>query len=199
MGEIAVLQPQDILKNQPNRRHRNNLIKPPLRSKKPIKNLAGSVPAKVSRRKRHSAKDLVVPTSAGLLGPLSKKLSKQKETHNFYAGSSYSTSPSPSSLPLPSFCKKKSLDINSNDVTCDSSRILKLDLDGVRFGFGFVAFQSMKLCRNVLLVYRLDLIFHAPIRLKNCPLFFQGEREGEGSGRRQVKVVRLMTAKVELD
>ncbi|KAL2471865.1 Uncharacterized protein Adt_40001 [Abeliophyllum distichum] len=82
MGEIAVLQPQDILKNQPNRRHRNNLIK---RSKKPIKSLAGSVPAKVSRRKRRSAKDLVVPTSAGLLGPLPKKLSKQKETHNFYA------------------------------------------------------------------------------------------------------------------
>ncbi|KAL2510508.1 hypothetical protein Adt_16108 [Abeliophyllum distichum] len=80
MGEIAVLQPQDILKNQPNRRHRNNLIKPPLRSKIPIKNLAGSVPAKVSRRKRRSAKNLVVPTSAGLLGPLPKKLSKQKET-----------------------------------------------------------------------------------------------------------------------
>ncbi|KAL2489533.1 uncharacterized protein Fot_42825 [Forsythia ovata] len=63
-----------------------------------------------------AAKNLVVPTSAGLLGPLPKMLSKQMKTYEFYAGSSYFTSPSPSSLPLPSFCQKKSLDINSNDV-----------------------------------------------------------------------------------
>ncbi|KAL2549225.1 uncharacterized protein Fot_10755 [Forsythia ovata] len=162
MGEIALLQPQDILKNQSNRRHCNNLIKLPMRSKKPIKNLAVSnpnpstVPAKVSRRKRRSsnsrnssnlaskndsknmilgkvkilkrgealtdvilkkeenwkivaaaAKDLVVSTSAGVLGQLPKMLSKQKKTYDFYAGLSYFTSPSPSSLPQPSFCKKK--------------------------------------------------------------------------------------------
>ncbi|KAL2489532.1 uncharacterized protein Fot_42824 [Forsythia ovata] len=145
MGEIAVCQPLDILKNQSNRRLRNNLIKPPMRSRKPNKTLVVSnpnpstVPAKVSRRKRRSsnsrnssnspskndgknmilgkvkilkrgealnvtkslddssilkkeknskivaaaAKDLVVPTSAGLLGPLPKMLSKQMKTYEF--------------------------------------------------------------------------------------------------------------------
>ncbi|KAL2531148.1 Uncharacterized protein Adt_04499 [Abeliophyllum distichum] len=176
MGEIAVFQPQDILKNQSNHRYRNNLIKRPMRSRKPIETLVVSdpnpstVPSKVSRQKRRSvnsrnssnssskndsknmilgkvkilkrgealtdgtkslvlkkeenseivaaaAKDLVVPTSAGLLGPLPKMLSKQMETYDFYSGSAYFTSPSPNSLPLPSFCKKKSLDVNNNDVT----------------------------------------------------------------------------------
>lgn len=61
MGEVAVLHPQDILKNQFNRKHRNNLIQPPMKSRKNPKNLdaynpnPSSTPAKVRRRKRSPA------------------------------------------------------------------------------------------------------------------------------------------------
>lgn len=61
MGEVAVLHPQDILKNQFNRKHRNNLIQPPMKSRKYPKNLdaynpnPNPTPAKVRRRKRSPA------------------------------------------------------------------------------------------------------------------------------------------------
>lgn len=182
MGEVAVLHPQDILKNQFSRKHRNNLIQPPMRSRKNPKNLVASspnpssTPAKVRRRKRSPAnsrnstkassdddskslimekvkilkrgqvladvttslddslvikkeenseiaaktvtKDLVVPTS--------KTASKQMD---IYAGTGFIFSPPPSSLPLPAFCKKKSLDSKSNNFSGDFRRLLRLDLD----------------------------------------------------------------------
>ncbi|CAI9771467.1 unnamed protein product [Fraxinus pennsylvanica] len=59
MGEVAVLHPRDILKNQFNRKHRNNLIQPPMKSRKNPTNLVASnpssTPAKVRRRKRSPA------------------------------------------------------------------------------------------------------------------------------------------------
>ncbi|CAA3017885.1 Hypothetical predicted protein [Olea europaea subsp. europaea] len=180
MGEVAVLHRQDILKNQFSRKHRNNLIQPPMRSRKNPKNLVASSPnpssTKVRRRKRSPAnsrnstkassdddsKSLImekvkilkrgqvladVTTSLDdslvikkeenseiaaktvtedLVVPTSKAISKQMD---IYAGTGFVLSPPPSSLPLPAFCKKKSLDSKSNNFSGDFRRLLRLDLD----------------------------------------------------------------------
>ncbi|KAB5545447.1 hypothetical protein DKX38_013559 [Salix brachista] len=92
--------------------------------------------ATVSLKKEQGNDGDLVVASTDRLGPDPKMVSKHVRVVDLrspvagncdmYAGSAFSVSPSPSSLPLPSFSKKKQLPIDDS-ATRDLRRLLRLD------------------------------------------------------------------------
>ncbi|KAJ6904056.1 hypothetical protein NC651_021259 [Populus alba x Populus x berolinensis] len=85
-----------------------------------------------SKKEQGNGADLVV-TSTDRLGPDPKMVSKQirigdpRSPGDIYAGSAFSVSPPPSSLPLPLFSKKNHLSVDDS-ATRDLRRLLRLDI-----------------------------------------------------------------------
>nr|XP_034930436.1 uncharacterized protein LOC118061145 [Populus alba] len=89
-----------------------------------------------SKKEQGNGADMAV-TSTDRLGPDPKMVSKQIRivdlrspvagNGDIYAGSAFSVSPPPSSLPLPLFSKKKHLSVDDS-ATRDLRRLLRLDI-----------------------------------------------------------------------
>ncbi|KAF7149758.1 hypothetical protein RHSIM_Rhsim02G0206800 [Rhododendron simsii] len=156
MASIAVLHPQDCIKDHLPRRR--PLISPTMKNPH-----ANPSPTRSNRRKRSpekknnskprnaTAHDFPVKTlvmgqvkilkrgeetTAPSKNPASEKKvggsemkAKQTRIGDFYAGSAVMiTSPPPSSLPLPGFFTKKNVLRIDNDASADLRRLLRLDL-----------------------------------------------------------------------
>ncbi|XP_006356422.1 uncharacterized protein [Solanum tuberosum] len=133
MAGVSILQPQDVLKYHVSYR-RNSTCNPlpnpnpknKRRKRSPEKNGSAKFSTvKILKRgqvlkvvKENKGEDLVLSTTDTVL--------KHTRIAEFYAGWGFSSSPPPSSLPVPAFFKKKSED--NLDATSDLRRLLRLDL-----------------------------------------------------------------------
>ncbi|KAK6789083.1 hypothetical protein RDI58_012882 [Solanum bulbocastanum] len=135
MAGVSNLQPQDVLKHHVTyRRSRRNSICNPLpnpnpknnrRKRNPEKNRSANFSTVKIKRgqvlkvaKENKGEDLVLSTT--------DMVPKHTRIAEFYAGWGFSSSPPPSSLPVPAFFKKKSED--NLDATSDLRRLLRLNL-----------------------------------------------------------------------
>ncbi|CAL5440069.1 unnamed protein product [Camellia sinensis] len=142
MVELAVLHPQDCLRDHlPRRKPNTNSNKTSNRRKRsPEKNNnnnknSNSFPAKkpvmgqVKILKRGEELTTAMKNQVDENKAINLVVPKQKRIGDFYAGSACISSPSPSSLPLPAFFTKKSvLGTNNRNATTDLRRLLGLDL-----------------------------------------------------------------------
>ncbi|XP_022760441.1 uncharacterized protein LOC111306789 [Durio zibethinus] len=96
-----------------------------------------SLDSKIKSNNGGGREDVLVVTGTDRLGPDPEMVPKQTKIMDIkspvtgksdvYAGSAFAVSPAPSSLPLPSFSKKKQLSIDDS-ATRDLRRLLRLDL-----------------------------------------------------------------------